>query len=407
MNVMTNRHIAPRVARIRPSPTAEISERLRELKAAGRMVINLGEGELDFDTPAHVKKAGIDAILTGDTKYTAVSGTAALKQAIIDKFHDENGLIFTPDQIIAGTGAKQLIFNALLATVRDGDEVVVPAPYWVSYPDMVRLADGSPQIVPCEENAGWKLRPETLAAAITPRTRWLLLNSPNNPTGALYGADDLRALAEVLAEHEHVLVMSDDIYEHILHEGEFTTLAQVAPALRHRILTVNGVSKAYSMTGWSLGYAAGPAWLIAEMEKLQSQSTSNASSISQAAAVAALREKSGFLRGWLDELKGRRDEAVEILSAAPDLHCRASAAAFYLFVNCAGALGKRTPDGREIVTDTDLAKFLVDRAGVGTVAGQAFGSSPYLRIAYAVPRAELKEACTRIVEACGLLRTPS
>jgi aspartate aminotransferase len=404
MNITPNRHIAPRVARIRPSPTAEISERLRELKAAGRTVINLGEGELDFDTPAHVKKAGIDAILAGDTKYTAVAGTAALKQAVIDKFRDENGLAFAPNEVIAGTGAKQLIFNALLATVREGDEVVVPAPYWVSYPDMVRLADGTPRIVACEENAGWKLRAETLAAAITPRTRWLLLNSPNNPTGALYGADDLRALADVLAQQEHVLVMSDDIYEHILYEGGFATLAQVAPALRDRILTVNGVSKAYSMTGWRLGYAAGPSWLIAEMEKLQSQSTSNPSSISQAATVAALRGKPDFLRDWLSDLKARRDEAVEILSAAPELRCRASAAAFYLFVNCAGALGKRTPEGHEIATDTDLAKYLVDRAGVGTVAGRAFGASPFLRIAYAIPRDELRAACRQIVEACGLLR---
>ena len=401
MTFVPNHHIAPRVARIRPSPTAEISERLRELRAAGRTVINLGEGELDFDTPTHVKKAGIDAILAGDTKYTAVAGTAALKHAIIDKFRAENGLAFTPDQVIAGTGAKQLIFNALLATVREGDEVVVPAPYWVSYPDMVRLADGTPRIVACEENAGWKLRAETLAGAITPRTRWLLLNSPNNPTGALYSADDLRALADVLKHHEHVLVMSDDIYEHILHEGEFATLAQVAPALRGRILTVNGVSKAYSMTGWRLGYAAGPSWLIAEMEKLQSQSTSNPSSISQAATIAALRGEPDFLR---PELKTRRDEAVDILSKAPDLRCHASAAAFYLFVNCAGALGKRTPEGQEIATDTDLARFLVDRAGVGTVAGQAFGASPFLRIAYAVPRDELRTACMQIVEACGLLR---
>jgi aspartate aminotransferase len=397
-------HLAPRVRRIRPSPTAVISERLRELKAAGREVINLGEGELDFDTPAHVAEAGIAAIRRGDTKYTSVAGTSELKRAIAEKFLGENGLHFQPEEIIAGSGAKQLIFNALLATVREGDEVIVPAPYWVSYPDMVRLADGTPRIVACEENAGWKLRPEALAAAITPRTRWLLLNSPNNPTGAVYSATELEALAEVLLAHEHVLVLSDDIYEQIMYDGSFATLAQVAPRLRNRILTVNGVSKSYSMTGWRLGYAAGPTWLIEAIEKLQSQSTSNPSSISQAAAAEALRGDQSFLRTWIVELKGRRDEAINILNEAPQLRSRPPTGAFYIYVDCSAALGMKTPTGHDIETDADLAAYFVDAAGVGTVAGEAFGASPYLRIAYAVPKPTLRLACSRIVESCKLLR---
>ena len=401
---MANPHLAPRIARVRPSPTAEISDKLRALKAAGRSVINLGEGELDFDTPDHVKQAGIAAIESGDTKYTAVSGTAALKDAIIAKFRNENGLAFTPDQIIAGTGAKQLIFNALLATVREGDEVIVPSPYWVSYPDMVLLAGGTPRIVACEENAGWKLRPEALAAAITPHTRWLLLNSPNNPSGAVYSADELNALAEVLRVYEHVLVLSDDIYEHMLYVGTFSTLAQMAPDLRGRILTVNGVSKSYSMTGWRLGFAAAPAWLVAAMETLQSQSTSSPSTISQAAAVAALRSGRDFMRPWLDQLKARRDEAVRLLNATPVLRCNAPQGAFYLFVNCASAIDKKAPDGRIIANDKDLANYLLNSVGVGTVSGEAFGASPYLRLAYALPLETLKEACSRIVRACGQLR---
>lgn len=400
---MLNRHVAPRVARVRPSPTAEISEKLRALKAAGRSVINLGEGELDFDTPKHVKHAGIAAIAAGDTKYTSVAGTAAMKQAIIDKFHNENDLEFTSDEIIAGSGAKQLIFNALLSTVRAGDEVIIPAPYWVSYPDMVLLADGTPRVVACEENAGWKLRPEALAAAITARTRWLLLNSPNNPTGAVYDAAELQALAEVLRIHEHVLVLSDDIYEHILYDGAFRTLAQVAPDLRSRILTVNGVSKSFSMTGWRLGFAAGPSWLISAMETIQSQSTSNPSSISQAAAVSALNGNRDFTRTWLAELKARRDDAASMLGTIPLFRCAAPSGAFYLFINCAGAIGKLTPSGSAVASDTALAGYLVDSVGVGTVSGEAFGSSPFLRVAYAVPRPILKEACTRIIKACSSL----
>ena len=350
-----------------------------------------------------MKEAGIAAIAAGDTKYTSVAGTTAMKQAIIKKFRTENDLEFTPDEVIAGSGAKQLIFNALLSTVRAGDEVIIPAPYWVSYPDMVLLADGTPRVVACEENAGWKLRPEALAAAITARTRWLLLNSPNNPTGAVYDAAELQALADVLRVHEHVLVLSDDIYEHILYDGAFRTLAQVAPDLRSRILTVNGVSKSFSMTGWRLGFAAGASWLISAMETIQSQSTSNPSSISQAAAVSALNGNRDFMRTWLDELKSRRDEAASAAGAIPLFRCATPNGAFYLFINCAGAIGKLTPDGSPVATDTALASYLVDSVGVGTVSGEAFGSSPFLRLAYAVPRPILKEACTRIIQACSSL----
>ncbi len=402
-NVMTSTRLAPRMACLRPSPTAEISDKLRALKAAGRSVISLGEGELDFDTPEPVKQAGIEAIKRGDTKYTAVAGTAALKDAIIAKFRNENGLDFRPDQVIAGSGAKQLIFNGLLATVREGDEVIVPAPYWVSYPDMVLLAGGTPRVVACEENAGWKLRPEMLAAAITPRTRWLLLNSPNNPTGAVYSAEELAALADVLRFFEHILILSDDIYEQIVYRGSFATLAQVAPRLRDRILTVNGVSKSFSMTGWRLGYAAGPAWLTAAMETLQSQSTSNPSTISQAAAATALQIGPSIVAPWLNVLKERRDKAVNLLNTGSVLRCAASDGAFYLFVNCAAAIGKHAPDGRMIATDKDMANYLVDSVGVGTVSGEAFGASPYLRVAYGLPISVLEEACARIIEACRQL----
>ena len=396
--------LAPRLQQVRPSPTAVISEKIRALRAAGRSVINLGEGELDFDTPHHVKAAGIRAIEAGDTKYTAVSGTPALKQAIIDKFRNENGLSFGPGEVIAGTGAKQIIFNAFLASVAQGDEVIVPAPYWVSYPDMVRLAEGTPVVVACEENARWKLRPEVLAAAITPRTRWLVLNSPNNPTGAIYSRGELAALAEVLLAHDHVLVMADDIYEHMRYGGDFATIAQVEPRLRERTLTVNGVSKAYSMTGWRIGYAAGPSWLIAAIDTLHSQSTSNPSSISQAAAVEALKGGTAFMADWIAELTARRDHAVAAINHARGLRCTAPEGAFYLFVNCAGTFGRRAPDGRTIDDDLGFANYLLDSVGVGTVHGAAFGAPGYIRIAYAVDRDVLADACSRIVNACAALR---
>lgn len=395
--------LAPRIRRVNASPTAAISDKIRSLRAAGRSVINLGEGELDFDTPSHIKEGGIDAIRRGDTKYTAVSGTQALKQSIISKFRLENGLLFDPSEVIAGAGAKQIIFNAFLATVSQGEEVILPAPYWVSYPEMVRLADGTPRVVTCEENANWKLRPEELSSAITPHTRWLVLNSPSNPTGAIYSRKDLAALAEVLLANEHVLVMADDIYEHIRYSGDFATLAAVEPRLRDRTLTVNGVSKAYSMTGWRIGYAAGPSWLISAIDTLHSQSTSNPSSISQAATVSALEGGIDFMGGWIAELKARRDLAVKALNSVKGLRTGIPEGAFYLFVNCTGVLGMKAPDGATIKYDLDFANYLLDCVGVGTVHGSAFGMPGYIRIAYAVDRELLGEACARIAKACAEL----
>jgi len=396
--------LAPRIRQAKPSPTAAISDKIRTLRGAGRSVINLGEGELDFDTPLHVKEAGIQAIRNGDTKYTAVSGTRALKQAIIEKFRKENALSFMPEEIIAGAGAKQIIFNAFLATVSQHDEVILPAPYWVSYPEMVRLAEGTPRIVACEENAGWKLRPEELAAAITPRTRWLVLNSPSNPTGAIYSQQELASLAEVLLAHEHVLVMSDDIYEHLRYSGDFVTIAAVEARLRDRTLTVNGVSKAYSMTGWRIGYAAGPSWLVSAIDTLHSQSTSNPSSISQAATVCALQGGTEFMAEWIAELKMRRDLAAKAVNSAKGLRTGIPDGAFYLFANCIGTIGCRTPDDKTIRDDLDFANYLLDSVGVGTVHGSAFGTPGYIRIAYAVDRDVLVDACARIVKACNALR---
>lgn len=389
---------------MRPSATAAVSDRARSLAQNGKSIINLGEGELDFDTPDHIKEFAIAAIRKGETKYTAVAGTAAIKQAIIEKFRAENGLSFANDEVIAGTGAKQLIFNALLATVSSGDEVIVPAPYWVSYPDMVGLADGTARIVACEENHGWKLRPEMLAAAITPATKWLLLNSPGNPSGAIYQREELQALAEVLLQHEQALILSDDIYEHMRFEGGFHTLAAVEPRLRDRVLTVNGVSKSYSMTGWRIGYAGGPAWLIGAMQALQSQSTSNPSSISQAAAVGALAGGADFLRDWIQVLRDRRDIAVRILQDAPGLRCLKPEGAFYLFVSCASLIGKRMRQGATIKSDVDFATYLLEEAGVAVVPGSAFGTPSYFRVAFGVETRQLELACERIAEACAGLR---
>ncbi|WP_037035876.1 pyridoxal phosphate-dependent aminotransferase [Rahnella sp. WP5] len=402
---MSAEFLAPRLRRVRPSPTAAISDQVRALSAAGTDVINLGEGELDFDTPAHIKQAGIDAIVQGDTKYTAVAGTAALKHAIMTKFNRENRISYRPDEVIAGSGAKQLIFNALLATVSSGDQVIIPAPYWVSYPDMVALAEGEPRIVHCLESDGWKLQPEVLAAAITPKTRWVILNSPNNPTGAVYSADELRALAAVLLQHPQVLVMADDIYEQICFvPGIFATLAEVEPRLKERILTVNGVSKGYSMTGWRLGYAGGPAWLMSAMQILQSQSTSNPSSISQAATVAALEQGNAFIADWIDILTHRRTLIMNCVNAIDGLSAETPPGAFYVFANCQGMSGKTTPSGDILKTDEDFAAYLLKSGHVATLQGSAFGAPGYLRIAYAIDDNRLQEACERITRACRELR---
>lgn len=388
-------YLASRMSRVGTSPTAAISDTLRRLTAEGHDVINLGEGELDFSTPEHICDAGIAAIRAGATKYTAVSGTAELKAAIARKFLRENDLSYATEQIIAGAGAKQLIFNALLATIDAGDEVLIPAPYWVSYPDMVRLAGGEPVIISTTLASGWKVTPEDLVAHLTPRSKWVILNSPNNPTGAVYTRAELVALGEVLAEHD-VLVMADDIYEHMVQEVPFVAPATALPALTNRILTINGVSKGYSMTGWRLGYAGGPSWLIQAMDTLQSQSTSNASTISQAAAIAALDGDMTFIDAWRIRLRGRRDFLVRAIGDIPGLSSDVPPGSFYVFAECSGLFGKCTPNGTQIETDVDVSAFLVDDAHVGTVPGTAFGMPGHLRLAYAIDDGVLADAIDRI-----------
>lgn len=402
---MNNSQIARRMQSVRPSPTAVISDQVRALEAAGKPVINLGEGVLDFATPAHISYAGIEAIVHHQTKYTAVSGTAALKEAIAAKFARDNQLHYRPQEIIAGSGAKQLIFNAFLATLDAGQQVIIPAPYWVSYPDMVSLADGEPVIVPCDEQNGWKLTPEQLAAALTPSTRWLILNSPGNPTGAIYSEQELRALAAVLADYPQVLVMADDIYEPLRYDNiPFTTFAQAAPQMVSRTLTVNGVSKSHAMTGWRLGYAGGPQWLIAAMQILQSQSTSNPSSISQAAAVAALNHSANFFDGWLNVLDKRRQQVLGMIAATDGLSATAPQGAFYVFANCQALMGRMTPGGEILRNDSALANWLLEQTQVAVLHGSAFGMPGYLRIAYAVEDGLLTQACQRIAGACAQLR---
>ncbi len=396
--------IANRLARIKPSPTIAVTTKAAELKAAGRDVIGLGAGEPDFDTPANIKKAGIAAIERGDTKYTAVDGTPALKKAICAKFERENGLKYQPNQVTVGTGGKQVIYNAMQATLNPGDEVIIPAPYWVSYPDMVQLAEGTPVFVPCPQNNGFKLRPEDLEAAITPKTRWIILNSPSNPTGAAYTRAELRALCDVLLKHPHVWILTDDMYEHLVYDDfEFTTPAQIEPKLYDRTLTMNGVSKAYAMTGWRIGYAAGPVELIKAIGAVQSHSTSNPSSISQAASVEALNGTQDFIPKHKAIFKERRDLVVDMLNKAKGIFCHKPEGAFYVYPSCAGAIGRKTPQGKTIQNDEDFATYLLESEGVAVVHGAAFGLSPYFRISYATSNEALKEACTRIQRACAAL----
>ncbi|MGE5201695.1 MAG: aspartate transaminase [Acidobacteriota bacterium] len=397
--------LADRLSRIKPSPTIAMSDKAKELKAAGKDVIGLSAGEPDFDTPQNIKDAAKRAIDAGDTKYTAVDGTPALKKAIAAKFKRENGLDYAPNQIIVGTGGKQVLFNALLATVNAGDEVVIPAPYWVSYPDIVALAEGTPVAVTCPQNNGFRLRAEDLEAAITKKTKWLILNSPSNPTGAAYSAKDLRALADVLLKHPDVWVLTDDMYEHLLYDGfTFATIAQVEPKLYSRTLTMNGVSKAYCMTGWRIGYAGGPTELIKAMATLQSQSTSNPSSISQAAAVEALSGPQDFIPRNNAVFRERRDLVVDMLNKAQGIHCPRPEGAFYVYPSCAGAIGKRTPKGKTIENDTDFVQYLLEAEGVAVVQGAAFGLSPHFRISYATSTEVLRDACTRIQRACAALK---
>ncbi|MFC4351776.1 aspartate transaminase [Fodinicurvata halophila] len=396
--------LASRLSRIKPSPTIAVTQKARELKAAGRDVIGLGAGEPDFDTPDNIKQAAIRAIEAGDTKYTAVDGTPALKEAVVDKFKRDNALSYSTEQITVGTGGKQILYNALMATLDPGDEVIIPAPYWVSYPDMVLLAEGEPVIVPCPQNNGFKLLAEDLEKAITPRTKWIILNSPSNPTGAGYTRDDMKALTDVLVRHPHVHVMTDDMYEKLVYDDfEFCTPAQVEPTLHERTLTVNGVSKAYCMTGWRIGFAGGPKELIKAMAKVQSQSTSNPSSVSQAAAVEALSGQQDFIAENNRVFRERRDLVVEALNRCEGLSCPRPEGAFYVYPSCSGLIGKTTPQGKTLETDEDFVTYLLESEGVAVVQGAAFGLSPHFRISYATATEALEDACQRIERACAAL----
>ena len=396
--------IAHALERVKPSPTMAITSKARELKAAGFDVIGLGAGEPDFDTPDNIKQAAIAAIKRGETKYTAVDGIPELKRAIASKFERENGLVYKPSEITVGSGGKQVLYNALLATLNPGDEVIVPSPYWVSYPDIVLLAGATPIIVEAKLEDGFKLKPEALAAAIKPRTKWVIFNSPSNPTGAAYARDEVKALTDVLLKHENVWVLSDDIYEHLVYDGfAFTTPAQIEPKLKGRTLTMNGVSKAYSMTGWRIGYGGGPEPLIKAIATLQSQSTSNPCSISQWAAVEALDGPQDFLPRWVASFQDRRDLVVSMLNQAKGLHCPKPEGAFYVYPSCAGCIGKTTRDGKPIGNDEDFATALLQEEGVAVVHGAAFGLSPFFRISYATGIEALEEACRRIQRFCANL----
>ncbi|MCJ7528584.1 MAG: pyridoxal phosphate-dependent aminotransferase [Methyloceanibacter sp.] len=396
--------VARTLERVKPSPTMAITSKARELKAAGFDVIGLGAGEPDFDTPDNVKQAAIEAIKRGETKYTAVDGIPELKRAIAEKFKRENGLAYKPSEITVGTGGKQVLYNALLATLDPGDEVIIPSPYWVSYPDIVLLAGAEPVIVETKVEDGFKLRPEALARAITPKTKWFILNSPSNPTGAAYTADEIKALTDVLVKHDTVWVLSDDIYEHLVYDGfKFTTPAAVEPKLKARTLTLNGVSKAYSMTGWRIGYGGGPEPLIKAIATLQSQSTSNPCSISQWAAVEALEGPQDFLKDWVTSFQERRDLVVAMLNQAKGLSCPKPEGAFYVYPSCAGVIGKTTRGGTPIGNDEDFATALLQEEGVAVVHGAAFGLSPFFRISYATGIEALEEACRRIQRFCANL----
>ena len=397
--------LAASLARVKPSPTIAVTTKAAELKAAGRDVIGLGAGEPDFDTPDNIKQAAIAAIQGGKTKYTAVDGTPELKKAIAAKFLRENGLKYETSQVTVGTGGKQVLYNALLATLDPGDEVIIPAPYWVSYPDMVLLCGGTPVPVVCPAAQSFKLQPADLEAAITPKTKWLILNSPSNPTGAAYSFAEMKALTDVLLRHPHVHVLTDDMYEHLVYDDfKFVTPAQVEPKLYDRTLTLNGVSKAYCMTGWRIGYAAGRPDLIKAIAKVQSQSTSNPSSISQAAAVEALNGPQDFIPRNNVVFQQRRDLIVSMLNQSAGLTCHRPEGAFYVFPSCEGTLGKKTPDGKVIETDEDFVTYLLESEGVAVVQGSAFGLAPFFRISYATATEALQSAGERIQRACAALR---
>ncbi len=397
--------IADALARVKPSATLVVSNKALELKRAGRDVIGLGAGEPDFDTPENIKEAAIRAIRDGKTKYTAVDGIPELKAAIVEKFRRENGLTYKPSEITVGVGGKHVLFNAFLATINPGDEVVIVAPYWVSYPEMVLLCGGTPVIVTATAATGFKVDPAALEAAITPKTKWVVFNSPSNPTGAAYTRAEVRAFCDVMLRHPHVWVMTDDMYEHLVYDGfEFTTPAQVEPALKERTLTVNGVSKAYAMTGWRIGYAGGPEVLIKAIAKVQGQSTTNPSSISQWAAVEALTGPQDFIPRNAELFKARRDLVVSMLNQAKGIQCPTPEGAFYVFPSCAGTIGKTAPSGKTITSDEEFVSELLESEGVAVVQGSAFGLGPAFRISYATSTEALEEACRRIQRFCGNLR---
>jgi aspartate aminotransferase len=397
--------VADRLDRISPSLTIAMSAKARALKAAGRDVIGLSAGEPDFDTPRNVKDAAIAAIERGETKYTDVAGTLELRKAVCARFRADHGVDFTPEEVLVATGGKQVIFDALLATIGPGDEAIIPSPCWVSYPDIVELAEGKPVIVACDQNSGFKLRPEQLEAAITPRTKWFILNNPCNPTGAAYGAEELKALTGVLVRHPDVWVFTDDIYGKLAYDGfRPATVLEVEPRLRDRTVTMNGCSKAYAMTGWRIGYAAAPVPLIKAMDKLQSQSTSNTSSVSQAAAVEALTGPQDSIGIMREAYQRRRDLVVEMLNAAPGVRCHKPEGAFYVFPSMQGCVGKTTAGGKRIGTDEDFCAALLEEAGVACVHGAAFMYPGHFRVSYATSDTVLTEACRRIQKFCAGLR---
>jgi len=389
--------------RIKPSPTIAVTQKARELKASGKDIIGLGAGEPDFDTPENIKQAAIKAIKDGDTKYTAVDGTPALKDAIIKKFKRENNLEYQINQITVGAGGKHVIYNAMMATLNEGDEVIVPAPYWVSYPDMVLLAGGTPVILKCNEKQGFKINPSDLDKSINKKTKWIILNSPSNPTGACYSEKDIKEIAQVLEKHPHVYILSDDIYEHVTYGGfKFFTIAQIE-SLKDRVLTMNGVSKAYSMTGWRIGYAAGPKEIIKAIAKIQSQSTTNPSSISQAAAVEALNGTQDFIKERAISFQERRDYVVQALNKIEGLKCLNPDGAFYVFPSCKGLLGKKDTNGNELKKDTDFVQSLLENNGVAVVQGSAFGLEGFFRISYATSMKNLEKALEKISTFCKSL----
>ena len=396
--------LASRLNRIQPSPTIAMSIKARELKAAGKDIIELAAGEPDFPTPSHIIEAAEEAMSRGETKYTDPDGTPALKQAVCDKFKRDNNLEYVTSQVTIGTGGKQVLYNALMATLNEGDEVIIPAPYWVSYPDMVLLAEGTPKIVECPLDKNFILQPEDLERAITPKTKWIILNSPSNPTGSGYTWDDMKKITDVLIRHPNIWVMTDDMYEHLVYDDfKFCTPAEVEPELYSRTLTVNGMSKAFCMTGWRIGYAAGPENLITAIRKIQSQSTSNPSSISQAASVAALNGPMDFLAKNNEVFKQRRDLVCSMLNQASGITCPTPDGAFYVYPSCAGLIGKKTPDGKVLKSDEDVVSYFLETEGIAAVHGAAFGLSPHFRISYATSTEALEDACQRIQRACTAL----